>query len=105
MPQSLIDGINTAAALGVGEILLHCVDLDGTLSGLDISLLSQIKDHDIHLPILVGGGAGSDHHFYEALSHEGIAGVVAGSIFSLTESTPKTVRAYCSMRDIQMRRA
>ena len=105
LPQPLIDAIKTATTLGVGEILLHNVDLDGSLSGLDIRLFSQLQHHDIHIPILVGGGAGSDHHFYEALSHESIAGVVAGSIFSLTESTPKTVREYCSIRDIKMRRA
>lgn len=100
----LNEAVNLATSVGVGEILFYNADLDGTLSGLDIELLHRLRDLDVNVPLLIAGGAGTDEHFHQALSNYKVSGVVAASVFSLTESTPTTVREYCSERHIEMRK-
>lgn len=100
---SLCTAIIQAASLGAGEILLYNVDLDGSLSGLDKKLLRELDDLSIEIPILIAGGAGCDSDFSDVLIHPMISGVVAGSIFSLTETTPSTIRNHCKEMNIMMR--
>ena len=58
----------------------------------------------MNVPLLIAGGAGTDEHFHQALSNYKVSGVVAASIFALTEATPTTAREYCSERHIEMRK-
>ena len=90
--------------LGAGEILLYDCDADGSLQGLDLSLYSQLSPDQISVPVLHAGGAGIQDHFSLALQHPTIHGVVAGSIFALTDSTPLTIRQHCLLSGIPMRR-
>lgn len=100
---SLYTAITQAASLGAGEILLYNVDLDGALSGLDKNVLRELDDLSIDIPILIAGGAGCDSDFSDVLIHPMISGVVAGSIFSLTKTTPSTIRNHCKEMNIMMR--
>ena len=54
------------------------------------------------VPILYAGGAGE--HFSAALHQPKIQGVVAASIFALTDATPLTIRHHCIESGIPMRR-
>jgi len=100
----LFDVIESAIESGAGEILLYSVDRDGSLQGLDINLAADIDNRKISIPVLLAGGAGTPEHFSEALSRRVIQGVVAGTIFSLTQETPSTIRAHCEQNGIRMRR-
>lgn len=96
--------ISLAVDYGAGEILLYSVDRDGQLCGLDVEIVESLSSLRIAKPILLGGGAGSPEHFSEALHHDLIQGVVAGSIFALTKETPQTIRDFCISKGILMRR-
>ena len=100
---SILTALSRASDLGVGEILLYNVDRDGSLSGLDMKILSYLEQSSIELPILLAGGAGSETHFADVLKHPLISGVVAGSVFALSQCTPSTVRKYCKSLEISMR--
>ena len=102
--KTLVDSILMAVDCGAGEIYLHSVDRDGSLEGLDEEILSLLQELQLSVPCLLGGGAGSPAHFSSVLSSEFVQGVVASSIFSLTEETPATIRDYCLMQGIPMRR-
>jgi cyclase len=102
--QSLTDALASAVAHGAGEILLHDVDRDGSLRGLDLSILPKLEACNISVPVLIAGGAGSSSHISSALASPVVQGVVASSIFSLTQETPGTIRAHCEELGIPMRR-
>ena len=49
-------------ALGAGEILLNCIDMDGQNKGYDIPLISHMKQC-VSIPVIASSGAGSPKHF------------------------------------------
>jgi len=102
--QPLLDVLQAAVASGAGEVLLYNVDRDGSLQGLDVSLLSILQNRRISVPLLMAGGAGVSEHFSAALVSPAVQGVVAGSIFALTQETPATIRSHCESKGIAMRR-
>ena len=89
---------------GAGEILLYDVQSDGSLEGLNLSIYDELDLELCSIPILLAGGAGKQEHFSIALSQPKIQGIVAGSIFALTDSTPLTIRQHCLDSGIPMRR-
>ncbi len=90
---------------GAGEILLYNVDKDGAMNGLDIDILDDLDSLSPKVPVLIAGGAGKPQHFSDVLLSSRVQGVVAGSIFALTQETPSTVRLYCQEKGIKMRRS
>ena len=65
--------------LGAGEILLYSIDQDGTMSGYDMGLISQVAGA-VTIPVVAIGGAGNLQHFREAVN-SGASAVGAGSMF------------------------
>lgn len=65
--------------LGVGEIFLNSVDLDGTMQGYDLNFIKSISDA-IPAPLIACGGASSVSNLHEALKC-GASAVAAGSLF------------------------
>ena len=66
--------------LGVGEIILNSVDMDGTMQGYDLDLVSRVKER-LHVPLTILGGAGNLDHVTSLWKSQGITGAAAGSIF------------------------
>ena len=51
-------------AMGAGEILLNCVDKDGSNDGFDLELIDHVKT-SVKIPVISSSGAGSPVHFDE----------------------------------------
>ena len=51
-------------ALGAGEILLTCIDRDGSGQGLDVALTAQVTSA-VTIPVISSGGCGLASHFIE----------------------------------------
>jgi glutamine amidotransferase/cyclase len=51
-------------AMGAGEILLNCIDKDGTNSGFDLELINDVKSFTT-IPVIASSGAGNPGHFKE----------------------------------------
>ncbi|MBW1805759.1 MAG: imidazole glycerol phosphate synthase subunit HisF [Deltaproteobacteria bacterium] len=66
--------------LGAGEILLNCIDRDGTNSGFDIELINSVK-RAVSIPVIASSGAGSVEHFYEVFSRTEAESALAAGIF------------------------
>ena len=49
-------------AMGAGEILLNCIDKDGSNSGFDLELINDVKS-STKLPVISSSGAGNPAHF------------------------------------------
>ena len=54
-------------AMGAGEILLNCIDKDGSNSGFDLELINDVKQA-IKIPVIASSGAGNPAHFREVFS-------------------------------------
>lgn len=65
--------------LGVGEIFLNNVDLDGTFKGYDLDLISNISK-SISVPLIASGGASSINNMEEVIRN-GASAAAAGSLF------------------------
>ena len=76
--------------LGVGEIILQCVPLDGMRQGMDYVNIKKFSEN-LGIPLVASSGAGSLNDFVIAAKC-GASAVAAGSVFQFTEITPLMVR-------------
>lgn len=59
--------VTAVEAMGAGEILLNCIDKDGTNSGFDLELIRDVKA-SIKIPVIASSGAGNPRHFGEVFA-------------------------------------
>ena len=59
--------VTAVEAMGSGEILLNCIDRDGTKSGFDLELIEDVKAA-VTIPVIASSGAGNPTHFEDVFS-------------------------------------
>ncbi|MFC1829601.1 imidazole glycerol phosphate synthase subunit HisF [Thermodesulfobacteriota bacterium] len=79
--------------LGAGEILLNCIDKDGTNSGYDIELINAVKDA-VTIPVIASSGAGRVEHFFEVFTETAAESALAAGIFHRREVPIPAVKEY-----------
>jgi glutamine amidotransferase/cyclase len=79
--------------LGAGEILLNCIDRDGTNLGFDIELINAVK-RAVSIPVIASSGAGCVEHFYEVFTRTGAESALAAGIFHRREVPIAEVKNY-----------
>jgi glutamine amidotransferase/cyclase len=79
--------------LGAGEILLNCIDRDGTNSGFDIELINLVRN-GVSIPVIASSGAGCAEHFYEVFSRTKVESALAAGIFHRREVMVGDVKKY-----------
>lgn len=71
--------------MGCGEILLNCIDKDGTNSGFDFELIRIVKEA-VRIPVIASSGAGNPQHFLEVFEQTTTdAALGAGMVCSSTQ--------------------
>ena len=83
----------TCEQLGAGEILLNCIDKDGTNSGFDLELINAVKGA-VTIPVIASSGAGNAAHFYEVFTDTKAEAALAAGIFHRNEVPIGEVKAY-----------
>jgi imidazole glycerol-phosphate synthase len=78
---------------GAGEILLNCIDRDGTNMGFDLELINAVKSA-VSIPVIASSGAGCEAHFYEVFSRTDAESALAAGIFHREELSVKAVKDY-----------
>ena len=78
---SLIEGINRAQELGIGELYLTSISHDGTGQGYDISTLAQAVKH-CAVPVIASGGVGKFEHFVQGITEAGVQAVSTANLFN-----------------------
>ena len=89
--------------LGCGEILLTCMDKDGTKSGFDNVITSLIADN-VSVPVIASGGAGCMADFYDGVVDGHADAVLAASLFHFGEIKIRDLKEYLNDRGIPVRR-
>ncbi len=89
--------------LGAGEILLNCIDRDGTNSGFDIELIRAVTEA-VTIPVIASSGAGSPDHFLEVFEMTRVEAALAAGIFHRKEVSIKEVKEFLSQNGIEVRK-
>jgi glutamine amidotransferase/cyclase len=88
--------------LGAGEILLNCVDRDGTKQGFDLELIEMICGA-VSIPVIASSGAGSVEHFSEVFAKTDAEAALAAGIFHRREVPIEAVKAHLKEQGIETR--
>ncbi len=102
-----LDPVEWAAEVtrrGAGEILLTCMDQDGTKSGYDVVLTRRVADA-VSVPVIASGGAGTLEHLRAALDEGGADAALAASIFHFREFTIQQAKEYLAEHGVPVRPA
>lgn len=90
----VIQLVQAVETMGAGEILLNCIDKDGSNSGFDLELINSVKAA-IKIPVIASSGAGCPQHFEEVfLKTATDAALGAGMVSSMVLSPFSEV--YCA---------
>lgn len=79
--------------LGAGEILLNCIDKDGTNSGFDLELINAVKNA-VSIPVIASSGAGNTLHFLEVFTATKAEAALAAGIFHRKEVSIGEVKEF-----------
>ena len=74
--------VTAVEAMGAGEILLNCIDKDGTNSGFDLELINDVKD-TVKIPVIASSGAGNPKHFQEVFQETTTDAALGAGMVSL----------------------
>ena len=87
---------------GAGEILLNCIDGDGTSSGFDIEPIIHIRDN-VTIPVMASSGAGRVEHFSEVFEKIKAEVALAAGIFHWEEVSVESVKDHLRERGKEIR--
>ena len=88
--------------LGAGEIVLTCMDADGTKDGYDLEMTRAVADA-VEIPVVASGGAGHPSHLADAVTAGGASAALAASIFHYGEFTIAETKQLMAGRGIPVR--
>jgi glutamine amidotransferase/cyclase len=100
-----MDAVTLAKAceeLGAGEILLNCIDRDGTGAGFDLELITAVRDN-VTIPVIASSGAGCVEHFLEVFRKTDVESALAAGIFHRREVPIEAVKTYLAAHDVEIR--
>ncbi len=94
--------VTVCEKLGAGEILLNCMDKDGTNSGYDLELIRMVKEQ-VTIPVIASSGAGKVEHFSEVFQATGVEAALAAGIFHRREVPIDAVKKHLQGKGIEIR--
>ena len=88
--------------LGAGEIVLTCMDADGTKDGYDLEITRAVADA-VKIPVVASGGAGCPQHLCDAVTTGHASAALAASIFHYGEYTIAETKRFMADRGVAVR--
>ncbi|KAF1931616.1 imidazole glycerol phosphate synthase HisHF [Didymella exigua CBS 183.55] len=89
--------VQAVEAMGAGEILLNCIDKDGSNSGFDLELINDVKAA-IKIPVIASSGAGNPGHFDEVFAKTRTDAALGAGMFHRGEYTVKDVKDHLQQK-------
>jgi imidazole glycerol-phosphate synthase subunit HisF len=87
---------------GAGEIVLTCMDNDGTKAGYDVALTRRVAEA-VGIPVVASGGAGHPEHLFQVLTEGRADAALAASIFHYGEYPVPVTKKYLAERGVVVR--
>ena len=98
----MVQLVTVCEKLGAGEILLNCMDRDGTGLGFDLELTKMVKAA-VTIPVIASSGAGRVEHFSEVFAATGVEAALAAGIFHRREVPIAAVKAHLKGVGVEIR--
>lgn len=95
--------VQAVEALGAGEILLNCIDKDGSNSGFDLELIRDVKAA-VRIPVIASSGAGNPGHFEEVFRETVVDAALGAGMFHRGEYTVQQVKEELEGRGLVVRK-
>lgn len=86
---SVIDWVDTAIDIGVGEIIVTSIDNEGTRKGYDLELIKSLNS--INVPLIISGGLGEPSHASLAVEC-GADGIAIADYFHFDRGNVEVIR-------------
>lgn len=77
--RRMLDWIVEAQERGAGEIVLNCMDSDGTRAGYDLAQLKAARER-LTIPLIASGGAGGSTDFLQVFQQADVSGALAAGV-------------------------
>ena len=94
--------IVAAQDLGVGEIVLNCMNSDGVRNGYDIEQLATLQDR-CTVPLVASGGAGTLQDFVDVFEKTHVSAALAASVFHSGEIAIPDLKRYLKHSGVEVR--
>lgn len=102
-PRKTMEWIVEAQARGAGEVVLNCMDRDGTRDGYDVQQLAEARAL-LSIPLIASGGAGAARHFSEVFAGADVSGALAASVFHFRKVSVGEVKGAVAAAGFEVRR-
>lgn len=90
------------AELGAGEIVLTCMDSDGTQDGYDLEITRAVAEA-VTIPVVASGGAGCPQHLADAVTKGKADAALAASIFHFGTYSIRDTKQFMADQGIPVR--
>ncbi|NOY28624.1 MAG: imidazole glycerol phosphate synthase subunit HisF, partial [Planctomycetes bacterium] len=97
-----VDWAKQVEQLGAGEIVLTCMDADGTKDGYDLEITAAVSQA-VSIPVVASGGAGCPRHLAEAVTVGKADAALAASIFHFGEYTIQETKRIMAEHGVPVR--
>ena len=94
--------VRAVEALGAGEVLLNCMDMDGRKGGYDLELIAWVM-RETRLPVIASSGAGKVEHFSRVFRETDVQAALAAGIFHRKEVPIEQVKLHLREESIPVR--
>jgi len=98
----VVDWARQVEQLGAGEIVLTCMDADGTKDGYDLEITAAVSEA-VTIPVVASGGAGCPEHLAAAVTEGKADAALAASIFHFGEYTIQETKRIMADRGVHVR--
>jgi len=102
-PIDAVQLARSCEALGAGEIMLNCIDMDGQGKGYDINLVAAVQAA-VGVPVIASSGAGVPAHFSQVFRETGVMAALAAGIFHRHEVRIEEVKQHLAEQAVPTRR-
>jgi len=98
----VVDWAQQVEQLGAGEIVLTCMDADGTKDGYDLEITAAVSEA-VSIPVVASGGAGCPEHLAAAVTEGKADAALAASIFHFGEYTIQETKRIMAEHGVHVR--
>jgi cyclase len=100
--RSTVEWVAEAQDLGVGEIVLNCMNQDGVRDGYDVEQLAFVRE-SCEVPLVASGGAGKLQDFEEVLKKTSVSAALAAGVFHDGKITIPDLKRFLSKAGVEVR--
>jgi imidazole glycerol-phosphate synthase subunit HisF len=96
------DWLTEVQSRGAGEVVLNCMDSDGTGEGYDLDQL-KIARQILNIPLVASGGAKTAEHFITAFNDAKVDAALAAGVFHRNEISVQNLKLNLKKSGLQVR--